>query len=333
MRLVGRLAPSPTGLLHLGNAWAFFAAWFLCRREHGHLLLRLEDIDPERSRKDYAERLVEDLRWLGLHWDSGYATPTDGTAYMQSARLPIYAQGLARLQAQGLVYPCFCSRDQVRRIVGAPHIDDRGAPYPGTCRELDADTLARYAAAGRKSAMRFRIPDGSAAIFHFEDTIYGSQCMNLADCGGDFAVQRSDGVFAYQWAVSVDDAAMGVTQVVRGRDILPSTPRQLALLRCLAASSLVPEYAHVPLLCDAEGKRLAKRHKSLTLAYMREAGCTAPEILGYIAHILGLISRYTPMSAEHLLESLGSQGLFAQTMPHDACVDVDPIATILAYRR
>jgi len=285
----GRLAPSPTGLLHLGNAWAFLLAWLAARagdgRGGGRVILRLEDIDPERSRPEYARETLADLRWLGLDWDEGPDVGGGHGPYEQSARLERYAAALEALARAGLVYPFFCTRKELRGLAAAPHAGDGSPVYPGTCRNLSEARRAEFLAQGRRPCLRLRC-DAAEAIA-FDDLVAGPKRMTLAGCGGDFALRRSDGVFAYQLAVVADDIAMGVTQVLRGDDILASTPRQIQLYRLLGAPA--PAYAHVPLLLDAAGERLAKRHQSLTLAALRGAGVSAGAVVGYLAWRAGLI--------------------------------------------
>lgn len=289
----GRLAPSPTGYLHLGNAWAFLMAWWAARQAGGRIILRLEDIDPQRSRAEYAVAIMEDLLWLGMDWDEGPGLPAVGSddtlpergnfgPYVQSRCTAQYMQALQHLEALGCLYPCFCTRKELRALAGAPHVDDMGAPYPGTCRFLSRAQRSAMQRAGRRACLRFHGPDEA---IRFTDMVQGPQCFRLESCGGDFAVQRSDGVIAYQLAVAVDDGRMRVNQVVRGRDILPSTPRQIALLRLLGYE--VPTYAHVPLLCDAEGERLAKRHGSLALRNLRADGVPPERIVGLLAWLAG----------------------------------------------
>jgi glutamyl-tRNA synthetase len=287
----GRLAPSPTGRLHLGNAWAFLLAWLAARAAGGEVVLRLEDIDPERSRPEFAEEVLRDLRWLGLDWDEG--------PHEQSARLDAYAEALARLEQAGHVYPCFCTRKDLRSLASAPHaplVDDGSPAYPGTCRNLTLEQREGLVRQGRRPALRLRCADGTES---FHDLVAGPQAMTLADCGGDFAVRRSDGVFAYQLAVVLDDIALGITQVVRGEDILTSTPRQLYLYRLLGAP--VPQHAHLPLVLDADGERLAKRHQSLTLAALRERGVSAAAITGYLAWRAGLLDAPRPADPRGLV--------------------------------
>lgn len=297
----GRLAPSPTGFLHLGNAWAFLLAWWAARSAGGQVVLRLEDIDPQRSRPEYAAAILEDLRWLGLDWDEGPLPETGGEGaqfaergpcgpYVQSRCTAFYTEALRRLEALGCLYPCFCTRKELRALAGAPHIDDAGAPYPGTCRRLTPAERAARQRAGHRACLRVHGPDG---VMAFDDQLRGLQRLRLEDCGGDFAVQRSDGVVAYQLAVAVDDGRMGINQVVRGRDILPSTPRQIALLRLLGYT--IPTYAHVPLLCDADGERLAKRHASLALRSLRAEGVAPERIVGLLAWLAGVNPSRRPL--------------------------------------
>lgn len=320
---VGRLAPSPTGLLHLGNAWSFLLAW-LDARSHpqGRIILRQEDIDPARSRQEWMEGIERDLLWLGLDWDEGPGGPTakpdaagtirDDAAlyqgpYQQSLCGQRYEAALESLRLRGLVYPCYCTRKELRELAGAPHgahdgLGDAGAAYPGTCRSLSAEQRAEKEAMGRRPSMRLRCPDGEAGRESFDDGVLGPQSFTLDDCGGDFALRRSDGVWAYQLAVVVDDIAMGVNSIVRGEDILLSTPRQLLLWRLLGGTA--PRFAHIPLLHDAEGERLAKRHKSLSLAQLREAGCRPERITGWLASLAGLNPTGEALSPAMLAEKL-----------------------------
>ncbi|WP_301966194.1 tRNA glutamyl-Q(34) synthetase GluQRS [uncultured Desulfovibrio sp.] len=320
----GRLAPSPTGYMHLGNAWAFLLAWLAVRSAGGTLVLRMEDIDPQRSRPEYARALVEDLRWLGLDWDEGPAVdgaiPADGRdmveqgpcgPYFQSARTTLYAETLDAMGHAGLVYPCYCTRKELRQLAGAPHVDDAGAPYPGTCRHLGPEERRRREAQGRRACLRLCCPEGR---FRFQDALLGEQSFSLEDCGGDFALRRSDGVVAYQLAVALDDALMGITQVVRGRDILTSTPRQLALLGLWGFEP--PTYAHIPLLLDGQGERLAKRHQSLGVRELRRQGVAAADIVGVLALLAGLRPDMRPLAAAELLADFRLERL----PRHDVCL-------------
>lgn len=301
----GRLAPSPTGYMHIGNAWAFLLAWLAARHEGGQVVLRMEDIDPQRSRPEYALALMEDLRWLGLDWDEGSDIGGQYAPYTQHERLPLYQEALQSLQKRGLAYPCFCTRKELRSLAGAPHWGDAGAAYPGTCRGLSAAERQAKLAAGRKPALRLLCPSEPIS---FNDALYGAQQCCLHDIGGDFALCRSDGVVAYQLAVAVDDYAMGITQVVRGQDILVSTPRQIALLRLLGAES-IPQYGHIALLVDEQGERLAKRHSSLAIRYIRQQGMTARQLVGLLACWAGLQAQPVPRSAAELIPLFSWQRL------------------------
>lgn len=297
----GRLAPSPTGNLHLGNAWSFLLAWLAVRAAGGRVVLRLEDIDPERSRQEFADALLADLRWLGLDWDEGPDVGGPCGPYVQGQRLERYAAALEDLAEAGRVYPCFCTRKELRELAGAPHAvlaGDGSAAYPGTCRGLGEAERAQLLCQGRKPALRLHC---EKLVLRFDDLVAGPQSMNLAECGGDFALRRSDGVFAYQLAVVLDDIAMGITQVLRGNDILTSTPRQLYLYQLLGASP--PSYAHVPLVLDSKGERLAKRHQSLTLAELRSAGVSAQAVVGYLAWRAGQQETPRPCTPHSLLKN------------------------------
>ncbi len=327
--LRGRLAPSPTGLLHLGNAWSFLLAWLASRAEGGLVTLRMEDIDPARSRREWADAIVRDLRWLGLDWDEGPDCPgsagEDGPngPYEQSRRGAYYEAALTFLERAGHVYPCFCTRKELRDLAGAPHgghrgqdggdaggVGDMGAPYPGRCRGLTPEEAAARKAEGRAFSWRLACPEGEEGedVLAFDDAVLGRCALSFAACGGDFALRRSDGVWAYQLAVSVDDALMGVTRVVRGEDIVWSTPRQLLLLRLLGAPA--PSYAHVPLLCDSNGERLAKRHHSLSLHALREAGARPEAVVGALAHLAGLAEPKTCLTPAALAARLRAEGAF-----------------------
>ncbi len=276
--VIGRLAPSPTGFLHLGNAWSFLFAWLWARHKYGRIVLRMEDIDPIRSRPEFAQAIIEDLRWLGLTWDTDIM--------VQSTRHYAYIQALEILQQQGNSYPCYCTRKELRDLAGAPHVHDTGAPYRGTCRHLTVTECAEKEKQGRRATVRLRCPQDGTGHISFIDNVYGLQKHTLMQCGGDFALRRSDGVFAYQLAVVVDDAAQDVSHIVRGRDILVSTPRQLYLQHLLQLPK--PKYAHVPLLLDAQGERLAKRHSSLSLQSLRAANVKPQRIIGLLALLSGL---------------------------------------------
>ena len=279
----GRLAPSPTGYIHLGNAWAFLCAWLAARASEGTVVLRLEDIDPARSRPEFADGLLRDLEWLGLDWDEGPAAGGAFGPYIQSQRFSLYEKTLSRLDAAGYVYPCFCTRKELRSLAGAPHGPEE-APYPGTCRNLTSEMRGKRLAAGKKATLRFHFPKAAEAFY---DLIAGRHPPSGEARSNDFALRRSDGVYSYQLAVVADDAAMGINQVVRGNDLLHCTPQQIQLFSALGAQP--PEYAHVPLVLDARGERLAKRHHGLEVRALRECGASPAALIGYLAWRGGLM--------------------------------------------
>ena len=285
--VIGRLAPSPTGGLHLGNARTFLIAWLAAKSRNGRILLRIEDIDAERRRPEAINAVVEDLQWLGLDWDD--------TPIYQSTRLEQYRRALERLRAMELVYPCTCTRADIARAASAPHESDQGPDYPGTCAirsSKDAETLA-----DRKFAWRFRVPIGR---IDWNDLAQGPISLDLSGIGGDFVVGRSSGEPAYQLAVVVDDAAMKVTQVIRGDDLASSTPRQILIFQSLGFS--LPEFGHVPLVVDENGLRLAKRDGSIKLSMLREQGVDPRKIIGLLARSCGLSERLEPLWPDDWVE-------------------------------
>lgn len=282
-KVVGRFAPSPSGRMHLGNVFAALLAWLSVRSQGGELVLRIEDLDPDRCRPAYAETLKDDLRWLGLTWDREQVP--------QSRRTDAYAAAFARLEAQGLVYPCYCSRTELH-AASAPHAADGRVLYAGTCRHL---TAAQRAAKTKAPAWRLMVPD---EIWTAEDGLQGRYEENLARDCGDFIIRRADGVYAYQLAVVVDDADGGVTEVVRGMDLLSSTPRQLYLYDRLGLRP--PSFLHVPLLVAADGRRLSKRDRDLDLGVLRRTR-TAEELLGQLACWAGLLPRPEAICARDLV--------------------------------
>ena len=256
---VGRFAPSPTGRLHLGNLRSALLGWLAARAANGRFLLRIEDLDPDRSKAAHVDGIYEDLELLGLDWD--------GEVLFQSKRADVYRAALEQLTRGGRVYPCTCSRAEVARAASAPHVGEEGPIYPGTCRSGAAPKP------GRAPSLRFRVAPG---VVRFVDELCGAFEQDVEHAVGDFLVQRADGVASYQLAVVVDDAASGVTHVLRGDDLLSSTPRQLQLCDALALPA--PRYAHVPLLLQEDGKRLAKRDQSATLRALRESGKAAADV-------------------------------------------------------
>ena len=291
----GRFAPSPSGRMHLGNLFCALLSYLSVKSRGGEWILRIEDLDTARCRPDYARQVEEDLRWLGLAWDEGGSAGGPDAPYFQSERTALYEAALARLRGMGLVYPCFCTRAQLH-AASAPHREDGLTVYPGTCRGLTAEDIARREAAGRKGALRLRVPEETVT---FTDGHLGEVTEYLPTDCGDFLLRRSDGLFAYQLAVVVDDAAMGVTEVVRGADLLSSTPRQLLLYELLGWEA--PEFYHFPLLLSLDGRRLSKRDGDLGLGALRER-YTPEEIIGKLAYLAGQNSGGGPRTPEALAE-------------------------------
>ena len=287
--MTGRYAPSPTGEMHLGNVLAALLSWLSARQQGGMWKLRIEDLDPQRSRQEYADRLMRDLEWLGLTWD--------GEVVYQSQRTAIYEQYLQQLHA--LTYPCTCTRNEIL-AAQAPHESDGRVVYPGTCRPNGVESQkskveSLITSVDRPAAIRLMVPD---EMIEYEDRVYGHQSVNLATHCGDFILRRSDGVFAYQLAVVVDDAEMGVTEVVRGRDLLLSAAQQIYLYRLLGKD--VPTYSHHPLLVNSRGQRLCKRDQSLAVGALRER-YSAQDIIGRLAYAVRLIPAPEPVTPQQLL--------------------------------
>jgi glutamyl-tRNA synthetase len=292
----GRYAPSPTGELHLGNASSALLAWLSIRSRGGSFVMRMEDLDRNRVRPGLAEQILQDLVWLGLDWDEGSDRGGAHGPYEQWARLDRYEAAFERMRAAGQVYPCFCSRKDVAAAASAPQALGDEVRYPGTCRGVDPAEAARRVSSGDRHAWRFRVAPGRPP--GFTDLVRGARQEDLPP--GDFVVYRADGVPAYQLAVVVDDAAMGITEVVRGDDLLPSTVKQLLLIDALALE--VPVYGHVPLLLGTDGIRLSKRHRGVTLRELREGGASPEEIIGRLIHLLGLRPEPLPLSAGDLVD-------------------------------
>ncbi len=293
-QVVGRFAPSPSGRIHLGNILCSLLAWLSARQKGGRMVLRIEDLDTARCPRKYAQQMEEDLRWLGLTWDEGPTVGGPDGPYEQSQRTALYEQALRTLEDKGLVYPCFCTRAELH-AASAPHREDGQVLYSGACRNLTAAEIAEKSKT-RAPAMRLRVPDRA---YGFVDGHMGPYRENLAQSCGDFLLRRSDGMFAYQLAVVVDDAAMGVTEVVRGEDLLDSTPRQLYLYDLLGLRA--PVFYHLPLLLAADGRRLSKRNADAGLDDLR-GRVSAQEILGKLAYLAGFNPGCQPKSAEQLID-------------------------------
>ncbi len=290
----GRFAPSPSGRIHLGNILCCLLAWLSARQKGGKVILRIEDLDTARCPRKYAVQMLEDLRWLGLTWDEGPEIGGPDGPYFQSERTALYQAALEKLAAQGLVYPCFCTRAELH-AASAPHREDGQTIYPGTCRHLTAEAATERART-RRPALRLRVPEET---WGFTDGHMGSYHEDLTRDCGDFLLRRSDGLFAYQLAVVVDDAAMGVTEVVRGGDLLDSTPRQLYLYHLLGLTP--PAFYHFPLLLAPDGRRLSKRDADAGLEELRPQ-MTAETLLGKLAFLGGFHPSAAPCRAEELLD-------------------------------
>ena len=279
---VGRFAPTPSGRMHLGNVFAALIAWASVRSRDGEMVLRMEDLDTQRTSGEFAQILREDLQWLGLDYDR--ETPP------QSQRSEAYDRYFEMLRERGLIYPCYCTRSQLHSV-NAPHLSDGTYVYTGTCRNLTEGERAKF---DRKPAWRVIVPD---KLWTVEDLVQGHYKLNLYDQCGDMVMRRADGVYVYQLAVTVDDGEAGVTEVVRGMDLLSSAPRQMYLQELFGFDH--PTYAHVPMLLAPDGRRLSKRDRDLDLGELRKR--VSPEqLIGTLAFAAGLIDQNTPISAREL---------------------------------
>ena len=280
--VVGRFAPTPSGRMHLGNVFAALIAWASVRSQDGEMVLRMEDLDTQRTSADFAAVLRDDLNWLGLDYDR--ETPP------QSRRSDTYDRYFEILREKGLIYPCYCTRSQLHSV-NAPHLSDGTYVYTGTCRNLTEAERAKF---DRKPAWRVIVPD---KLWTVEDLVQGHYELNLFDQCGDMVMRRADGVYVYQLAVTVDDGEAGVTEVVRGMDLLSSAPRQMYLQELFGFSH--PEYGHVPMLLAPDGRRLSKRDKDLDLGELRKR--VSPEqLIGTLAYAAGLVDRKCSLSAREL---------------------------------
>lgn len=308
----GRYAPSPSGPLHLGNLRTALLAWLQARLSDAVYVLRMEDLDLPRMKPGSAEAMLDNLHWLGLDWDEGPGLGHHDDLYYQSKRTTYYDQALADLEARGLVYRCYCSRKDIQLAASAPHAGQGMPPYPGTCRDLSpaAEAAVKRAKPLRKPAYRFKAPDRT---FGFQDRLIGHFEQHLARDVGDFVVKRADGLYAYQLAVVIDDGLMGVTDVLRGRDLLDSTPRQMALFEALGFP--IPNFWHVPLVMNDQGKRLAKRDGSTGLDVLRAKGLSSTQIIGLLASSLGWIPPGEAITPQALRDLLTIQS-FQKSLQH-----------------
>ena len=300
--VVGRFAPTPSGRMHLGNVFAALMAWASVRSRDGEMVLRMEDLDTQRTSADFAAVLRDDLRWLGLTYDR--ETPA------QRQRSDVYDTYFERLREMGLLYPCYCTRSQLHSV-NAPHLSDGTYVYTGTCRHLTEEQRAKF---GRKPAWRVIVPD---RLWEVEDLVQGHYELNLFDRCGDMVMRRADGVYVYQLAVTVDDGEAGVTEVVRGMDLLSSAPRQMYLQELFGFEH--PTYAHVPMLLAPDGRRLSKRDRDLDLGELRKY-VTPEKLIGTLAFAAGLIDRNTSISAWELAAEFSWDGLSGENIYLDASV-------------
>lgn len=305
-QVIGRFAPSPSGYMHMGNLLAMLLAWLDVRARNGRIIFRMEDLDPSRSKTEYITALESDLRWLGLDWDEGFPALT----YSQSQRAAIYEDAFRTLEDKGLVYPCWCTRAQRLAAASAPHpgeeVFDPGCP----CARLTEAQRRELFRSGRRPAWKVHTPDITITV---NDGHYGEYTQNIARDAGDFILRRADGVYAYQLAVSVDDMLMGVTRVVRGRDLLSSAPQQSWLIETLGGTP--PEYCHTPLLTSGTGK-LSKRLGSLsTQAFRRDM--TPEALIGELAHLCGLLPEAAPISPQELIPLFSWDRICKDDIPMD----------------
>ncbi len=287
--VVGRLAPSPTGGLHLGHARTFLIAWLAARHTGGRVILRIEDLDASRACAEAQAGAILDLRWLGLDWDEGPDVGGPGAPYIQSQRSSVYEEALERLKATASVYPCTCTRAEIERAASAPHADEEGPSYPGTCAHRTASDALTLS--DRPFAWRFRVPHGPIA---WNDLFLGPMELDPLQTGGDFVVSRHGVGASYQLAVVADDAQMGINQVIRGNDLVSSTPRQVLIYQRLGWPA--PQFGHVPLAIGADGRRLAKRDGSLKLATLRDAGVDPRRLIGSLIETLGWSRSFVPLT-------------------------------------
>ena len=293
LNCVGRFAPTPSGRMHLGNVFAALIAWLSVRSKNGEMVLRMEDLDTQRTSAEFADILRDDLAWLGLDYDR--------EQHPQSQRSDTYDRYFELLREKGLLYPCYCTRSQLHGV-NAPHLSDGTYVYPGTCRNLTEPPKNRL------PSWRVMVPD---RLWTVEDLVQGHYELNLATDCGDMVVRRADGVYVYQLAVTVDDGEAGVTEVVRGMDLLSSAPRQMWLQELFGFSH--PQYGHVPMLMAEDGRRLSKRDRDLDLGELRKH-ITPEQLIGTLAFSAGLIDRKVPISAPELAKEFAWEKLTGENI-------------------
>ena len=299
----GRFAPSPTGHIHLGNVWVALLAYLSTRSQGGDFLIRMEDIDKQRSKRQLGEALLDDLEWLGFDWDQGPRASSDQETYWQSHRYSYYDKILRQWEEEGKIYPCFCNRARIQAIASAPHRGEHRLLYDGHCRNLDSKQRGIMS---QDKAPSYRLRLESCQIT-FNDSWQGAVVTNLVEGADDFVLKRADGMFAYNLAVVLDDLAMGVTEVVRGADLLDATAQQIYLYKLLNQNH--PTYCHAPLLVDGQGYRLSKRQASITVADLRTAGYSSRQILGHLVRATGLFKGSGNPSLIDLISLWKSGGL------------------------
>lgn len=305
--------------MHLGNAMTALLAWLQMRSVNGELVLRIEDIDKQRSKLDYADQIMYDMRWLGLNWDEGPEIGGSYGPYMQSSRQSYYKEALQILHENDWLYPCYCSRAELQSIANAPHgLAAEGSAYPGTCRGLSTEAQA-LRAAHKQPSYRFKVANKVMAL---QDGVHGVVTCN-PEIHGDFIIQRADGIYSYQLAVVVDDAQMNITDVLRGDDLLDSTFRQLELYDALHYKA--PTFAHVPLLIDMDNNRLSKRNRSLSIAAVRQAGTRPEKLLGWLAYWSGIIDRPESVQLNELLDHFS----MARLGRHSAIIEQEAMKQLI----
>ena len=326
----GRYAPSPTGYLHIGNVRTALVAWLSVRSVQGRCIWRLEDLDGPRVVPGMAKAAEEDLQWLGLDWDEGLSQNGPFKPYIQSLRGSYYEEALKVLFDKGYLFPCSLSRKDIQNLSSAPHGSSAIHPYPISLRPKQlkenwfsvlTDTEYQNNASSSFAAIRFKVPD---KVVVFQDEVYGTIQENVHQTMGDFVLKRKDGMYAYQLAVVVDDIAMEVNEVVRGTDLLSSTARQILLIQTLGGT--IPTYAHVPLVRNEKGEKLSKRDQALTLRALKEKGVTQQQLLGYLAHSLGLTDTLKACSLQEVLDSF----TWSRITKEDVILPEDFAETLLA---
>ena len=306
MVIRSRFAPSPTGRMHLGNLWIAFLNWLWTRQRGGKIILRMEDIDRDRCRKEYEEGILEDLSWMGLDFDEGPEGIYSYGPAVQSRRYDIYDSILSAMEKKGHIYPCYCSRSRIHQVLSAPHEGEARPVYDGHCRNL---TPKERESMTKNPCWRVRMEESTIS---FTDLFYGTITRTLKAGADDFVVRRADGLVAYQLAVSIDDGEMGITHVFRGNDLLDSTPGQAWLIQ----KGQVPAYGHLPLLVDTRGIRLSKRQKGITVRELRNRGLRPEDLTGLLLHLAGGLPELRPVSLEEALEDFPFEKLTALQKKH-----------------